>query len=97
MVENQSTSTFLSGCQGSEKNIKAKADSTVVIVGPRGMPSAKVRDSESWPLVERAKVIKVMLDQEINSWQENHLKIKKIGRILGAIFDLKTLKPAGQT
>ena len=92
MVENrnESLTTALLGNVGSEGNGKARSEAAAGVAALGGTPSSEQQDGASWTLLERAEVIKIMLEQEANSQQGGSLGIEKIDLVLTAILGLET-------
>ena len=95
MVENksESLSTALLENQGREAKVKTRSEAFSGVTAQVGMVDPELKNTQSWTLVERARVIKAILGQEINSQQENLLKLEQIDLILTTIIDLERLRP----
>ena len=91
--ESENLSKALLEPQGSYENVTAEIEARADLTSPRVTPSMEVQDPGSLTLVERAQVIKAMLNQEIDRKEEKSLKIDKIDLILKEILDLERLKP----
>ena len=94
MVENESgsLSKALLENQDSDENVRVKGEESAGLTQSSVRPSVGVEDG----LIEKAQIMKSMIEQEANSQQEDGLEIDKIELILTEILDLERLRPMDQ-
>ena len=92
-IKSDSLSTALLGNQGIEENGKQRSEVASGVGALSGGQGREQRDGVTWTLVERAKVIKAMLGEDINSRQGSVLEIDQIDLILTEILNLERLRP----
>ena len=95
MVENESgsLSKALLEHQRSSETVMARIEAGADLAAPRATPNVETEDPGYLTMIERAQVMKAMLNQEIDSQEEKSLKIDKIGLILNEILYLESSKP----
>ena len=88
-IRSESLSIYLLENQGSKEKVKAESEAAAGVAALRGAQRTDQLYAGSWTLFERAQVIKVLLEQEIDSQQ---LGVEKIDLILTEILDLERLR-----
>ena len=91
-IRSESLSISLLENQDSKEKVKAESEEAAGVAEVRGAQRTDQLYAASWTLFERAQVIKILLEQEIN-WQEvSSLGVEEIDLILTAILDLERLR-----